>query len=243
MKILAPCLYPDEKPLWYLKQTAARFIIEMIPYGVGKPMLSYFDAKVTNLIETLERLPDDLYLHCDGSDCLLQAHPQAAYNKITKGKGRIVVSGNARCVPFYGMNDLKRDVEAVLRRRAPRGVLFPYCCAGVIMGPRRKLLSALRDIVAMRETSPHASSYGFYNNDQGWWQLLIAEGKHDVVIDYGTSLAVSLNAYRDFWSKIVGGRLVMHTGAIPAIIHCNGPKPKKHIWPRLLEALNLCPCQ
>lgn len=198
LQVISACFYADVSPARRLIQSCQRFGLPLHLYGVGEPCKSWFDAKVTRLIQELEKLDADVVLYTDAADSFLVA-PLPDIDCVE-------ISGERNCWP-----------DGTLSRLFDFGrnsVTYKYPNAGGFCGPR---LGVIENLSALPEVSENDQEcwHHAYRDHCGVYAAIDGDAEIFQTMD-GEILGGTL-------AKRSDGRLVnLYTMTTPSIVHFNG---------------------
>ena len=208
MRIVAPCLYPDEQPAAHLARSCRRNGLQLTLYGVGGTFMAHgADAQVVQLLPVLEALSDEYVVVTDCRDTLFLTGEDDIMDEFHKYNSRLVMSTEKGCWPpndevLHGMP------------RTPLG--YNYINAGQYIGESIYIIECLRHLLASYRGK------GGMDNSQPWWPLALIRGELDFALDSKCRIFQTMSS-GETYNVLPGKRVLVHTtGATPCSIHFNG---------------------
>ena len=232
LTLVTACVYKDKSPARHLVASCKRYSVPLSIYGIGKRFRGYCPTKITMLIKHLRTLPNENVIYLDCSDTVIVSSYKCIvdrYKRMQKdSNGRLIMAGDYELHPM-------RPYKHVFDSKKPLGSIWPYPCAGVIMGNRKKLIEALLVVKSIWKTTYNQIDAKYRDNDQGYWIDAIGSGMVDVDLDYHSLMSISLHHYKPWWFKRAKTYMRMFNGVRPPIVHFNGHKPKSVLMPLFVK--------
>ena len=224
MHVVTACVYKDSSPAEALLRSCKKLSIPLHVYGIGGKFVGYCETKINMLLDYLRAISAERVMYLDCSDTVFALGMDdilKRYKRIQgRGKERTIIASDRMLHP-------PSQYEQVFVERNANNSAWAYPCAGVICGQRTSLIHDLE--IVKRLWSEADPSGKYYDNDQGYWIEAMGSGDVDAIIDYDSSISVSLHGYKTWWFRSTRKRVRLYNGATPCILHFNGQKPKEKL--------------
>lgn len=167
---LATCFFGSTDDIWMLRDSAARFGIDLKLYGLGKAFLpGFIEIKIIALLPELETLQQHGYTHVlytDGPDTFFVKGPAAIESEYAAlGAPPWLISAETSCYPHTALGPL-----LPLDKRCPN--------TGQYMGEISTILNGWNKLKTLYDDGT--------DNEQGWIIRGIVDGHlSEVTIDMG----------------------------------------------------------
>jgi hypothetical protein len=230
--VSVPCLFPNEEPIWMMRESADRFGYRLRPYGVGEgPYRGWVDIKLYRLLEEAKTCPTSHLLYTDARDAWFLAGPEevvAKYNAL--GCPPLMLSAQPDVFQTYEKwyEGLPWDMSKRFRYIGTPGML---CSAPA-------LAEALQWMLDRRATGEWGE---MHDDDPAWWCNFIRERPGELVLEHECAIFMNAGSYmaEGMWETV----LEMREGRVynkltqqwPCVLHFNGgySDALKGKWDRL----------
>lgn len=224
--LCTPLFFKDTSGARRLYESAKTVGMSVNQFGLGREWRGFVESKMGGLLDHIKGGVEEEYTLCvDATDTILVSGEKeivSGFKKAARGFG-VLVGGDKFCFPDMG---LKAKLDSLCDVVTPTA--FRYPCAGVVMGRTKELSEALRLVLAIRKGLSRKSPG--YDDDQGLWQIAIANNLLRVTIDYRCELSVSMRGCKIGHFGRDGNRLIVN-GNRPTVLHfCGRPKNKMRVY-------------
>ena len=221
--VSVPCLFPDERPIWMLQETARRFGWQVRPYGLGLTYQGWVHIKLTLLLEEARTCPTSHLLYTDARDAFFLAGPEEAADKYNLlGCPPLMLSAQPDIFGSYAKwyEGLPWDMSKRFRYIGTPGQLCE----------EDALAEALEWMLQRRATGEWGE---MPDDDPPWWCNFIRERPGQLALEHDCSIFMNCGSYIEegMWANVleirdgVGDCGRVHnriTDSWPCILHFNG---------------------
>lgn len=220
--VSVPCLFPDERPIWMLRQTADQFGYQLRPYGIGQTYRGWVNIKIDLLLEEARTCPTSHILYTDARDAFFLAGPEEVAEKYNAmGCPPLLLS--AQCDIFGSYAD---SYEGVAWDEAKK---FRY------VGTPGQLCNAkaLADVLGHMRHKLDTGDWPMIDDDPPHWNRFMKEQPGEVKLDTDCQIFMNAGSYIEegMWENVLDivdtehyGKRVHNsiTGEWPCVLHFNG---------------------
>lgn len=222
--VLSPCFYETSAPARLMLESAAKYGLQTLVYGVGKDFIPHgAHAQVDQLYCAMkkEKLAN-WALVTDCRDVLFLTGMTEILEKFWSFNSRLVMSAEVNCWPS--------DEEVVKHFSGKTKYGYDYVNAGQYIGTWDYVLLCLKHLL-----EKYRFQSGGLDNSQAWWPKAILRGELDVALDSQCSIFQTMSGGVDGHVHRVGWRVFNSvTKSTPCTVHFNGnpntPEPHRSLW-------------
>ena len=181
-------------------------------------------GKISN--QLLNKYPDITLLFLDGFDVLFQQGPREIMKKYKEINTPLVYSAEKNCWPgknktfcdLYPRNFKVQDIYNQTRSKDDSKVPVRFLNSGLLIGSVLESVDFFKDTIKYIENK--------VDDDQEIANLIFTSGKHNMTVDYYSSMFQSMwKSIRDIKVNYTNGLFQnIRTGTFPSLIHFNGDK-------------------
>ena len=201
-----------------LRESCDKFSLNLLEYGIGRPMPTWKQAKIVEPLEILRGRSESFAMLVDAHDSFVAGDEEDILQTYLQTGASVLVSAEKNCWP--------RPSEAVrYAERRYTSSPWTYVNAGGFIGRRSDLIEVLTYLVSIPD-----------DDDQGCWTTAYLELGHGILLDDSCSLFQTMYGY-DPIELEPGSNLIW--GTRPLVWHFNGKdfnypqgKPDMREWYR-----------